>query len=289
MKITYLSSIRHGQDGAIWGDLLFRFNARGVCYVHNIKEPQSINPTTGKLDTFATFTLDRASEIVPHSNAVMFGNEYYCEGDEFPLLYSNVYNNCAKEEDQNKGVCCVYRLQRNGCTFSTTLVQLIEIGFTENTALWATAGEQPDVRPYGNFTIDRERSIYYAFTMRDATRTTRYFSFVLPKAQDGITDARLGIKKVTLDTTDIIGYFDCPYHQFMQGACCHDGKIYSVEGFSDSKRPAVLRVVDPTAQRQELCVNLAQLGLDIEPEFIDFHGDTCYYSDAHGRLYRFEF
>ena len=90
MKINKFSSIRGGQDGAIYGDYLFRFDHTGLCRVYDMN--QVIAPAGDEaIPCISEFTLDRADKIAPHSNAVVFGNEYYAEGDEFPLLYSNIY------------------------------------------------------------------------------------------------------------------------------------------------------------------------------------------------------
>ena len=286
MKIERIASMLSGdQDGAIWGNLLFRFNARGAGKVYDLNQvTQGAN-----LTPIATLTLDRIGEIVPHSNAVFFGTEYAEEGDEFPLLYSNVYNNYKKSEDRREGQCCVYRLQRTEDGFTTTLLQLIRIGFAEDKVLWRSATAD-DVRPYGNFIADCERGLYWAFVMRDETRTTRYFSFRMPRLSDGEMDPILGIPCVTLTPADIIERFDCDYHDYIQGACCHGGKIYSVEGFNaDGKHPPAIRVIDVVEGRELVCEKLAGYGCLIEPECIDFYGDVCYYSDADGALYTVDF
>ena len=288
MNFKHIATMASGQDGAIFGTLLFRFNAKGHCRVYDLSAVGSGDePVT--LEAIATFTLDRADQIVPHSNAVMFGTEYAEPGDEFPLLYSNIYNNYAKTENKRTGVCCVYRLQREGDSFKTTLVQLIEIGFAADGALWCSEGGG-DVRPYGNFTIDRERGLYWAFVMRDASRTTRYFAFRLPRLTDGVADQEFGVNKVVLTPADILSRFDCDYHDYVQGACCHGGKIYSVEGFhADGKHPPAMRVIDTVAGAQERYIDLVAHGCLIEPECIDFIGENCYYSDAHGALYFVDF
>ena len=289
MNFKHIATMSDGQqDGAIFGNLLFRFNAKGQGRVYDLSAiDPSAEPTA--LEAIATFTLDRIEDMVPHSNAVMFGTEYAEAGDEFPLLYSNVYNNYKKSEDRREGLCCVYRLQRAGESFRTTLVQVIEIGFTKDSNLWCSA-EVADVRPYGNFTIDRERGLYWAFVMRDAARATRYFSFRLPTLADGAWDETLGVHRVILHPHDILSQFDCPYHDYVQGACCHGGKIYSVEGFhADGKHPPAMRVIDTVAGVQERYVDLVAHNCLIEPECIDFLGDVCCYSDAHGVLYTVDF
>ena len=286
MKIKTIAKIQSGQqDGAIFGDLMFRFHAKGLGRVYDMKAITRGNPDE-EIEPIATFTLDRAEEICPHSNAVMFGNEYFEEGDEFPLLYSNIYNNYAKTDRPLKGVCCVYRLQRDGDSFKTNLVQLIEIGFVENADLWKRTPTEDGIRPYGNFVIDTERNLYHGFVMRDEEAGTRYFTFDLPRLCDGEIDETFGVRKVTLRPEDIHKHFDCPAHYYIQGACCHGGKIYSVEGFKNT--PAI-RVIDPDAARQEMTVFFPDHGLVDEAEFIDFYGDVCYYSDCRGYIYQLEF
>ena len=278
VKFTKIGEIAEGQDGAIWNKLLFRFDHKGECHVHDLDTLQEV----------AQFCLDDTDTWMPHSNAVMFGCEYFAEGDEFPLLYTNVYNTYSKEDDRREGVCCVYRITRQGDSFRGQLVQTITVGFTKDANLWCS--ENGDLRPYGNFVIDREREIYYGFTMRDACRTTRYFSFKMPKLADGVVDEAYGVKKVTLQVSDVLDYFDCDYHKFIQGACTHGGKIYSVEGFNDDPNTlAAIRVIDPTQKKQLLYKPFTEFGTSVEPEFIDFHGEACIYSDAHGNIYTIEF
>ena len=285
MHIQYVTEIAGGQDGAIWDDYLFRFDPDGICCVYHMDRLSGRAP-----ERFASFPLEKTDIIKPHSNAVMFGREYYAAEDEFPLLYTNVYNNHAKEKDAFKGVCCVYRIQRDSTAFSSTLVQIIQIGFVEDARYWSSSEDGDDVRPYGNFTIDRQAGIYYAFTMRDKYNSTRYFSFPLPKLTDGVYDERFGVNTVTLSVSDMTGYFDCEYHRFIQGACTHNGKIYSLEGFTnDVKNPPALRVICPENNRQEIYIPFSDFGLAVEPEFIDFKDDVCYYADLSGKLYTIDF
>lgn len=287
MQVSLAANIRGAQDGAIWGDHLFRFDADGRCDVYRLSalcSPEEATPPV------CTFYLDRADTIVPHSNAATFGPYFYSPEDRFPLLYTNIYNNYANAADPLTGVCCVYRIQQQGEQFTSTLVQLIAIGFTEDAALWRSSAAEEDRRPYGNFVVDRDKAAYYGFVMRDHLNTTRYFSFDLPRPQQGEPDPVFGVNRVDLAPEDIKAQFDCPYHYFLQGACFHGGKVYSVEGFDNSlEAPPALRIIDPARQCQELYVPFSDFGLTVEPECIDFQGDTCWYSDARGALYVIEF
>lgn len=289
MQTTQIAKIKGSQDGAIFNNFLFRFATRGQCNVYDMKEFKYVD---GVIEATAidSFVLDKADVIVPHSNAVCFGTEYYADDDEFPLLYSNIYNNYAKADDPLVGVCCVYRVQRDNNKFKTTLVQIIKVGFVDDYTLWRSSVEPADIRPYGNFTIDNETNKLYAFTMRDAAKSTRYFSFDLPKVSDGILDEKYGANVVTLTVDDIIDQFDVEYHHFIQGACFHNGKIYSVEGFTNNeKNPPALRIIDTKTKKQEFFLKFEDIGMSIEAEMIDFNDNVCYYSDVTGNFYILEF
>lgn len=286
MKLTKIANIKGGQDGAIYGGYLFRFDTVGNCFVYEMSK--LLSAQGGDVEEISTFTLDKVDILMPHGNAVTFGKEFYEEGDEFPLLYTNIYNTYAKAQDKMKGVCAVYRLTRKGFSFDTKLVQVIEIGFVEDTSLWASEGG--DIRPYGNFVIDTKNDIYYGFTMRDKAYKSRYFSFDLPKLCDGKFDERFGVNRVVLEKSDIKEYFDCEYHRFIQGAICHGGKIYSLEGFTDdSTNVPAMRVIAPAEQKQEMVVLFPELGTTAEPELVDFVDGVCIYGDGFGNLYTIDF
>ena len=75
MGIKQIAKIVGGQDGAIYKNELFRFNAKGECCVFNLTDLDKKN--MGELIPFATFTLDKTDLIVPHSNSVCFGVECF--------------------------------------------------------------------------------------------------------------------------------------------------------------------------------------------------------------------
>ena len=286
MNIRQIAKIKPGQDGAIWKNFLFRLDTLGNCFVYDMN---SIKNSDDELEILSHFVLDKADMIVPHSNSVVFGCEYFLESDEFPLLYCNIYNNYSNAEDKLKGTCCVYRITRNQNSFTSELVQRIKIGFVEDSNLWCSENKK-DSRPYGNFVIDREKGLYYAFTMIDHLSITRYFSFKLPKLSEGAYDDKFKVKTVTLSDKDIESFFDCEYHRFIQGACAHNGKIYSLEGFfhGDENEPKI-RIIAPEAKTQEFSAEFASFGLEKDPEFIDFKDGICHYGDAEGNLYIIEF
>ena len=263
------------QDCAVYGGYLFSFDHTGVCKVY----------ATASYAPVAQFTLDKNDLISPHANAVCFGKDKYSEEDEFPLLYCNVYNTY-KNDRALDGTCNVYRLQRNGTTFSTTLVQVIKVGFTGDTEHWASP--DGDRRPFGNFVVDTDKQKLYAFTMRDADKTMRFFAFDLPTLADGTPDAALNVNKVTLSLADVKESFSTAYFNYVQGATYYGGRIYSLEGFGndDVNKPA-LQVIDLAAGRVERKLDLYGMNFKTEPEAIYVLDGRGYFMDAKGHIYEF--
>ena len=282
MKITHIASIKGGQDGAIHGDLLFRFTTKGEGLVYDLSGID-FGSEVKRLVPIAGFALDGRDLICPHSNSVVFGTEYFAEGDEFPLLFSNVYNNYAKEQEKRVGVCCVYRISRDGNAFRSTLIGTVEIGFTDDRSLWRSAGDVSDVRPYGNFVIDRKRKLYYAYVMQDGEKRTAFFSFDMPSVRSAPISEN-GLRRIILKKEDIRERFLTPYQNYMQGSVCHNGKILVVEGFHERIHPA-LRIIDTETRSEELFLDLFEAGFIHEPELIDFYGEKCIYGDAVGNLF----
>jgi hypothetical protein len=278
-RITHdtVMQVQKSQDGAIYKDTLFLFNAAGKCTVFNIDSKQKIG----------SFTLDKNAALSPHANSVCFSDVFYAEGDPFPVLYVNIYNNYWTTNDRKEGMCCAYRILEENGSYSTKLVQVLKIGFTNDYDLWNSAegNGYHYYLPYGNFVVDVENGKYCAYVMRSEELGTRYFVFDLPKLQDGEIDEKYGVKRVVLTPNDIEKQFDCPEHHYIQGACCHAGKVYSVEGFRNN--PA-LRIVDLNKGEQELFFNFSDVGVTDEAEFIDFYCGSCYYGDCHGNIYLIE-
>ncbi len=282
MEFNKIANIAVAQDGAIWDGELFRIDAKGICSVYNI------SALSGEVSPKAEFVLDKAELVCPHSNSVCFGTKYFKEDDKYPLLYTNVYNNYAKSEDKLIGVTCVYRIVCDGGVFRSTLVQLIEIGFTDDVELWRAAEESHGVRPYGNFLVDPDDGAFWAYTMINEERGTKYFRFDTPDVCEGEMDARFGVCRTVLNKEDIRDTFSGAYARFIQGGIIHGGKLYSVEGFTSEPNLPTLRIVDLKEKREET-FNLTALGILEEPELIDFYRDTCYYSDWRGNLFTVTF
>lgn len=285
MKYTALTyekymKIEKGQDGAIYNGLLFRFDSRGHCYVYDLEKKAFVSE----------FVLDRADEYSPHSNTVFFGTEKIKSYDEFPLLYTNIYNNYKKAADRREGMLCAYRITRQGDSFSTKLVQIIKIGFVEDLTLWKSMEDGSDKRPYGNFILDSETNRLYAFIMRDKEPATRYFAFDMPSPTDGEILDDQGLKCVFLTKENILAQFDGSWAHYLQGACLFDGMLVSIEGGTvrdpeNVKHPPRMQIMDVREGRQIADINMYALGFDVEPELICPYNGVIYYADCEGQVY----
>ena len=274
-----VASIGGLQDAAVYGDFLFAFTGEGKCKVYELGKYNRV---------LSQFELNKISIIKPHSNSACFGSYKYDENDEFPLLYCNVYNNYGKDRTDLYGVCNVYRLKRNGTKFSTELVQVIKVGFTDDTTLWSSPNG--DARPYGNFVVDTDRNKLIAFTMRDGDISTRFFEFDLPLPTAGELESTLGVNKVTLTKDDIKDSFKVSYFRYIQGCTYYNGKVYSLEGFTNNKTnyPS-LKVVDLEKNKLLAEVKLFDMGLTVEPEAAYVIDDILYYIDVSGNIYKLIF
>lgn len=247
------------QDGEAFGDRLFLFTDDGVCNVYDANTAELVD----------SFLLGSREYITPHVNSASFSDRYYAPGDEYPLLYTSVYNNLTPQNTQILGFCCVYRITETDGRFASELVQLIWVSFVGDRELWMSP--QSNERPYGNFVVDTEQDMLYAFVPRDDSQTTRFFGFALPDPNAGNDSSTYGCKLLYLNAEDILRRFDVGYFSSPQGCTYGNGKIYSVEGFgSVNTVPPFLRVVDVQTGTLELSVNLGQLGLDREPETVTF-------------------
>ena len=107
MKARRIGKVESGQDVAIFGDYMFDFVAHGVCLgecsVYKIGSIETRDASEAV--PICRFILDKTDVIIPHCNTACFGTEYYEDGDEFPLLYLNVYNTYQKCEIRYEGVC----------------------------------------------------------------------------------------------------------------------------------------------------------------------------------------
>ena len=228
----------YGQDAIVYGDYGFLFKPNKALI--------------RRLSTKANI----ASQDLPvsaHCNSAVWGNKYD-SGDVFPLIYVNAYN----ADGVANGVCYVFRVttRSNGVPNGLTLVQTITIGFA-NTEPWTDGN---DVRPYGNFFVDTVNGFLWAYTLKDSANVTRFFKFSLPSVSSAT---------ITITTADILEQFDVQYMPYIQGNTYNDGKVYVVSGYGTTAYPGMLNAVSLVFKAIVTQINLYNIGIQVEPEFID--------------------
>ena len=194
-------------------------------------------------------------------------------------VYSNVYNNYSSQSDKHIGECCVYEVHGAANVWANSLVQVLKVGFINDLDHWPAASES---RPYGNFLVDEENECLYVYVMYSSKKQTYWYKFDLPDVSDGVWDEDYDCYVKTLKITDVKDQWTTPLQNYVQGACVHDGLIWSTEGFSATSGTnlARMRIVDPSRKSQIAVFNFYADGDPVEPEFIDFYNGRCYYGSV---------
>ena len=223
MVYESLGTIPGAQDGAIWNGKLFQ-PVPGKLHVYDMETKTTVQ----------TLTLENFGSLTVHGNSVCFGSTANLKEGEYPLLYVGLWTRIASVD----GSCCVYRITEENGTFSTDLVQVIKIGFGNDTELWKSGYS----RPYATYAADGENNKLYAMVTRDTEPCTRVFEFEIPDATEGTYNEN-GYYELTLTKDDIQDQFDTAPVYMPQGACYYHGKIYIQES-STPGIPSVLKVID---------------------------------------------
>ena len=194
-------------------------------------------------------------------------------------VYSNVYNNYASQSDKHIGECCVFEVHGAANVWANSLVQVLKVGFIDDLDRWPAASES---RPYGNFLVDDEKECLYVYVMYSSKKLTYWYKFDLPDVSDGVWDEDYDCYVKTLKITDVKDQWTTPLQNYVQGACVHDGLIWSTEGFSATSGTnlARMRIIDPSRKSQIAVFNFYADGDPVEPEFIDFYNGRCYYGSV---------
>ena len=194
-------------------------------------------------------------------------------------VYSNVYNNYASQSDKHIGECCVFEVHGAANVWANSLVQVLKVGFIDDLDRWPAASES---RPYGNFLVDEEKECLYVYVMYSSKKLTYWYKFDLPDVSDGVWDEDYDCYVKTLKITDVKDQWTTPLQNYVQGACVHDGLIWSTEGFSATSGTnlARMRIIDPSRKSQIAVFHFYADGDPVEPEFIDFYDGKCYYGSV---------
>lgn len=194
-------------------------------------------------------------------------------------VYSNVYNSYASQPEKHIGECCVFAVYGAANVWANSLVQVLKVGFIDDLGRWPAASE---VRPYGNFIVDEQNGCIFVYVMYSSKKLTYWYRFDLPEVSDGVWDEEYGCYVKTLEITDIKDHWTTPLLNYIQGACVHDGLIWSTEGFTATSGTnlARMRVINPSLKSQIAVFHFYADGDPVEPEFIDFYDNKCYYGSV---------
>ena len=224
-----------------------------------------------------------AAPDTDHISLIAYNNEdptYEAEySGDILYVYSNVYNSYASQSEKHIGECCVYEVHGAANVWANSLVQVLKVGFINDLDHWPAASES---RPYGNFLVDEENECLYVYVMYSSKKQTYWYKFDLPDVSDGVWDEGYDCYVKILDITDVKDQWTTPLQNYVQGACVHDGLIWSTEGFSATSGTnlARMRIIDPSRKSQIAVFNFYADGDPVEPEFIDFYNGRCYYGSV---------
>lgn len=227
--------------------------------------------TNNKIDIYRMSTKTKVQQITLtavqtyHCNNANFGNEYYDEGDTFPLLYVSM-------ENASEHKALVYRVTVTGGVFAVTLVQTITFPTPSNDFLW-----------YPNAFIDCERSKMIIAGLGNnpwssgTNNILIYKTFPLPTLSDGDT---------TLDISDLEDTFMASGYPTTQGGFILNGRLYQVLGGPTNAR---MIAVDLQGHKVASEIDLVGDGLAIEPEGCFVDDDAIHINFVNGKIYKLKF
>ena len=263
------------QGGAIFGDILVCMNAadKGVVpngFMYDIKTGAQICEMT-----FQT-KLHGKEYFTPHANQISFGNEFYDEFSDFPLLYVSQVNGGSGYNDLRgeRGVL-VYNLKKlDDKHYNPELVQVI-VPDTTNSNLMSKLGNYTP-----NYIVDNvSRQIiiigYPNKSWYDLSGVQPIAIIDLPLLSDG--------PEILFTDNDIVDYFSVTDPVVIQQSFCHNKKVFISCGFREQ---ASIRIIDLNAK--SLMCSISMTGhTDGEPQFIGLWKDKILYYeyDSSGVLY----
>ncbi len=205
-----------------------------------------------------------------HANTVNFGNERLSPDDYFPLLYiSSGYTK------KINGTPCsfiyVYRISKYNNYDGT---EGFHIEFVQTITL----------KGFGSWTEgipDNDHNLLWIkYEPMGTNGEYRYASFSMPKLENGdvtvtkdnaLTDFSLGIQ---------------PFTSSNQGHIYYDNKILLVSGGSLETHKKAYIIINLLTQTRELVIDLAEIGLNYEPENLFFYNNQMMIGYSHA-IYKF--
>lgn len=185
------------QSLAIHGGYVFVFAAVGICTIIDYATKEIISKTNFQPSAHQ------------HANSAQFTDIYYSASDEFPLLLLSRCGNTAGETGYDE--CLIYRISKNGNSFTFTLVNSITVDFASYGASWACDTNTGELYFYtpanGTWQVTENNPILFA-------------KFAMPNINDILSGTQ-----ITLTRADILSKMYIQ-HVTPQGMCVNGDVIY---------------------------------------------------------------
>lgn len=255
------ATIRINQDGYLFDNKLLVVDADAGGYFKIYNFPGG--------DLAYQMKLDKYSINAAHGNSVMkriINNTHYC--------YANIYN---AYTNARFGELCVYEI--NDASQTNTLVQFIKLGFAGDGIHWP-ASTSESMRPYGNFILDLDHDLLYAYTVYGQNASSGYMQWYkmrLPAVTEGTYSETYQTNTVIISADEILDTWQTEFQSIPQGATYYNNLLWCTSGSGGSD--VKIRVVDPEQKRQIGKININDF-TSHEAELIDFKEGVLYYGSA---------
>ncbi len=247
----YAGNSKRNQSAAVYGDYLFLVTqGRGFIHIYDLKRKV----------LFYSIKLPISDEKsylggdLYHSNQATFGDEFYYDDDQFPLLYIS-----QRARNDKRCFVEVYRivptLNETGEAYTSIDAQLVQTIFFPVMTAGNSLGNV-------NCAIDREKHLMYTYSRNNNKNDANYS--ICKISCFNIPDK--GYDAVYLEDSDILhSYLIGCSAVNMQGGCIHDGILYIGQGYKNAGY-IYLNVID--LEKNELLgrIDLLKQGVEWEPE-----------------------
>lgn len=150
-----------------------------------------------------------------HHNSAQFSDYFYDSNDEFPLLFVARCGNTIATEPGAYDTCFVYRITRDGTTFSATIIKEISCDITTYGNSWSVDINKRTISMVGyknaNWQTSENNPIYI-------------FSWETPSLSEILSNSEIELKE-----SDCIGTTEIPY-VLLQACTSYAGDLYIALG-----------------------------------------------------------
>lgn len=234
------------QGGALYGNYLFQFHdGLASVVVYNLETQETVQVITPTVS------------IRTHAGSGGFSNEFYEEGDQFPVLYiSSMYEDIVQ----------AYRITGEEGSFSMELVQTISLDVPAK---------------YANITIDayNNKLVIFGYQKASWSDSVNNMSVICSCDLPSVKNGDVAINKVD-------NLFFIPFIYAEQGAFARFGKLYL--SFGNTISIAGMLVIDYVRKNVDTFVDFAKIGT-WEPEAFCFYKGNILVTSKGGAIFKLSF